>query len=67
MGINRVIFNEDNTQILGVRSLDGEEVQLLSPTLVRADEVEVWLTELDHGMRETLRYVLIDLKKTDFI
>eukprot|EP01062_Namystynia_karyoxenos_P045109 TRINITY_DN3342_c0_g5_i1.p1 TRINITY_DN3342_c0_g5~~TRINITY_DN3342_c0_g5_i1.p1 ORF type:complete len:4328 (+),score=2117.78 TRINITY_DN3342_c0_g5_i1:233-13216(+) len=66
-GINKVKFDEKQENIVGVASLQGEQVALREHVQVTA-EVEQWLSELDHAMRGTLRDLIWDcVKENDLI
>ncbi|KAJ1640034.1 dynein heavy chain and region D6 of dynein motor-domain-containing protein [Pavlovales sp. CCMP2436] len=52
-GIHKVAFADENRQIVGMCSLDGELVPLTAPVTV-SDQVETWLSALSDLMRSTL-------------
>eukprot|EP00755_Sulcionema_specki_P016551 Sspe_Gene.10436::Locus_3490_Transcript_1_1_Confidence_1.000_Length_5354::g.10436::m.10436/K10414/DYNC2H, DNCH2; dynein heavy chain 2, cytosolic len=65
-GINKVAFDEKKEHIMGMISLEGEEVPLITPVQVTA-EVEVWLSALDQAMRNTLKQLLSEcVSENDF-
>uniref|UniRef100_A0A336KP21 Dynein heavy chain, cytoplasmic n=1 Tax=Culicoides sonorensis TaxID=179676 RepID=A0A336KP21_CULSO len=54
-GIASIILNEDNTQILGIASREGEEVQFIRPVnLIENPKINEWLTLVEKEMRFTL-------------
>ena len=58
-GIHSVQFDENNQNILGMRSLDGELVPL-SKKIRITTSVEEWLKELSREMISTLQQLLIN-------
>ncbi|CAL4157019.1 unnamed protein product, partial [Meganyctiphanes norvegica] len=56
-GIHKVGFNDDNSSITSMLSLDGEVVPLSKPVFI-SPEVEVWLSELGEEMISTLKNLL---------
>lgn len=60
-GIHTVQFDEEDSQITAMRSLEGELVPLARPVPISAD-VEVWLGKLADEMKHTLQELLVDRK-----
>lgn len=54
MGISRVMFDQEQENIIKILSVEGEEVPLTKPVHI-TDEVEFWLSELDDEMKATLK------------
>eukprot|EP00899_Mesostigma_viride_P029629 jgi/Mesvir1/9851/Mv22388-RA.1 len=66
-GIHSVKFNEGNTAILAMNSLDGELVPLLQPVAIK-EAVEEWLSDLSDMMKATLKKCLLDcMAKGDYL
>ncbi|XP_055895255.1 cytoplasmic dynein 2 heavy chain 1-like isoform X1 [Biomphalaria glabrata] len=57
-GIHSVDFDEDNSHIVAMKSLDGEVVPLKRKVKVTSD-VEVWLGKLADEMKDTLKECLM--------
>ncbi|XP_063840903.1 LOW QUALITY PROTEIN: cytoplasmic dynein 2 heavy chain 1-like [Scylla paramamosain] len=57
-GIHFVMFNEGNTHITAMKSLEGEIVPLKNPVEITT-KVEEWLSHLSEGMKGTLQHLLI--------
>ncbi|XP_042887569.1 cytoplasmic dynein 2 heavy chain 1-like [Penaeus japonicus] len=56
-GIHNVRFDEENSHIIAMRSLEGEDVPLKRPVQITT-EVEDWLFRLSEEMKMTLRQLL---------
>ncbi|ROT63098.1 hypothetical protein C7M84_019029 [Penaeus vannamei] len=56
-GIHNVRFDEENSHIIAMRSLEGEDVPLKRPVQI-SNEVEDWLYRLSEEMKMTLRQLL---------
>ncbi|KAJ3280883.1 Cytoplasmic dynein 2 heavy chain 1, partial [Borealophlyctis nickersoniae] len=56
-GVHNVLFNNNTTAIVAMRSLDGETVQLQTPVQI-TDDVEVWLENFAKEMKSTLKVLL---------
>ncbi|XP_037796301.1 LOW QUALITY PROTEIN: cytoplasmic dynein 2 heavy chain 1-like [Penaeus monodon] len=56
-GIHNVRFDEENSHIIAMRSLEGEDVPLKRPVQI-STEVEDWLYRLSEEMKMTLRQLL---------
>ncbi|CAH8501365.1 unnamed protein product [Schistosoma guineensis] len=54
-GVNSIKLNEDNTEILGLCSKEGEEVTLVKPISIKDNPIiNDWLTMLEREMRFSL-------------
>nr|POE72457.1 dynein heavy chain, cytoplasmic [Quercus suber] len=62
-GISGVVMDEEG-QILGLTSKEEETVTLQKPVSLRDTKINVWLTALETGMRDTLSASLIDAVAT---
>ena len=58
-GIHTVQFDEEDSQITAMRSLEGELVPLARTVPISAD-VEVWLGKLADEMQHTLQELLVE-------
>ncbi|KAJ3052006.1 Cytoplasmic dynein 2 heavy chain 1 [Rhizophlyctis rosea] len=58
-GVHNVLFDENVTSIVAMRSLDGETVRLKAPVQI-TDEVEVWLENFAKEMKSTLKSLLLE-------
>lgn len=54
-GVNSIKLNEDNTEVLGLCSKEGEEVTLVKPISIKDNPIiNDWLTMLEREMRFSL-------------
>ena len=58
-GVYNVIFNDDTTAIIAMKSLEGEVVYLTNPVRI-TDEIEKWLQDFSDEMKNTLSHLLIE-------
>ncbi|KAK3862338.1 hypothetical protein Pcinc_031789 [Petrolisthes cinctipes] len=58
-GIHFVRFDENNSHIVAMKSLEGEDVALKNPVKITT-QVEDWLSELSDGMKKTLSQQLME-------
>jgi dynein heavy chain 2, cytosolic len=63
-GINSVVFDDKNTSIIAIHSLEGEAAPLTSSVSVTGP-VELWLSNLSSVMVDTLSSQLRDCVKSD--
>ncbi|KAL6598153.1 dynein heavy chain and region D6 of dynein motor-domain-containing protein [Neocallimastix sp. 'constans'] len=61
-GVYNVIFNEDTTAIIAMKSLEGEVVHLINPVKI-TDDIEKWLQDFSDEMKNTLSNILIGCLK----
>ncbi|KAL1506398.1 hypothetical protein ABEB36_005769 [Hypothenemus hampei] len=61
-GIHSVQLNSSRNYIIGIRSVQGEEVKLLNSIDIKRS-VEEWLGQLVEEMRSTLKQLLVDCQK----
>ncbi|KAH9922687.1 dynein heavy chain [Amylocystis lapponica] len=60
-GISTIMLDDDLTQILGMASREGEEVQFKSPILLKDfPKINDWLSKLEAEMRDSLALLLCD-------
>jgi dynein heavy chain 1 len=58
-GVHSIILNEENTQVLGVASKEGEEVLFKNVVSIEANpKINDWLTLVEKEIRNTLAYLL---------
>lgn len=54
-GVNSILLNEDNTEVLGLSSKEGEEVIFIKPVSIKDNPViNEWLSMLEREMRFSL-------------
>uniref|UniRef100_A0A0N5CE75 Cytoplasmic dynein 2 heavy chain 1 n=1 Tax=Strongyloides papillosus TaxID=174720 RepID=A0A0N5CE75_STREA len=53
-GINKVVFNENQSKIIAIVSSDGENV-ILEKEIEVVSNVEIWLTQLTDEMKNTIK------------
>ena len=63
-GIDKVIFDQRNENILVMVSSEGENVKLVKPVKI-VPQVEIWLSELSNEMRSTLKKLTGDCLKEE--
>jgi len=57
--VHSIIFNEDNTSVLGVSSKEGEEVRFKTPvSIAQNPKINDWLTLIEKEIRITLANLL---------
>lgn len=60
-GIATILLNEDNTEIMGMASKEGEEVVFKTPVSIKDNpKINDWLTLLEKEMRQSLAMLLSD-------
>ncbi len=60
-GISTIMLDEDETQISGLASREGEEVMFRTPIMLKDyPKINDWLTKLELEMRNNLSYLLCD-------
>ncbi|KAJ8651627.1 hypothetical protein O0I10_012803 [Lichtheimia ornata] len=60
-GIATILLNEDNTEIMGMASKEGEEVLFKTPVSIKDNpKINDWLTLLEKEMRVSLAMLLTD-------
>ncbi|XP_033735277.1 cytoplasmic dynein 1 heavy chain 1-like isoform X2 [Pecten maximus] len=58
-GVASIILNEDSSQVIGLLSKEGEEVQFATPVSIAANpKINEWLTLVEKEMRVTLAKLL---------
>jgi dynein heavy chain len=55
--INELEFNESNTEIIAMLSLEKESIQFINP-ISPTGVVEGWLTEVERTMRDTIQHTI---------
>ncbi|XP_068211563.1 cytoplasmic dynein 2 heavy chain 1 [Palaemon carinicauda] len=58
-GIHNVRFDENNSHIIAMKSLEGEDVPLKKPVEI-TNKVEEWLAKLSDEMKSTLQHLLVE-------
>jgi dynein heavy chain 1 len=53
-GVASVVLNEDNTEVLGVTSREGEEVHFKKPVTIVDRRINEWLKSVEEHIRATL-------------
>lgn len=60
-GISTMILEEEETQIAGIASREGEEIRFRTPILLKDyPKINDWLSKLEAEMRNNLAYLLCD-------
>uniref|UniRef100_A0A8C1TYY4 Cytoplasmic dynein 1 heavy chain 1 n=1 Tax=Cyprinus carpio TaxID=7962 RepID=A0A8C1TYY4_CYPCA len=60
-GVSSILLNEDNTEVLGISSREGEEVLYKTPvSLTKHPKINEWLTLVEREMRVTLAKLLAE-------
>lgn len=57
-GITQILLDEDDNQVLGIASKEGEEVKFISPVVIKDRKINEWLTLVEKEMRVTLAKLL---------
>ncbi len=57
-GVSAVLLDDEQTQILGISSKEGEEVIFPTPVLLKDRKINEWLTKVENEMRMTLAKLL---------
>ena len=58
-GVYNVIFNDETTAIVAMKSIEGEVVYLSNPVKI-TDDIEKWLQDFSDEMKNTLSNLLIE-------
>jgi dynein heavy chain 2 len=58
-GVHSVMFSEDGSKLIAMKSLHGEIVKLKTPVAI-SNEVEVWLDLFTKEMKRTLQQLLLE-------
>uniref|UniRef100_A0A3P9LB23 Dynein, cytoplasmic 1, heavy chain 1 n=1 Tax=Oryzias latipes TaxID=8090 RepID=A0A3P9LB23_ORYLA len=60
-GVSSILLNEDNTEVLGISSREGEEVLFKTPvSITEHPKINEWLTLVEKEMRVTLAKLLAE-------
>ncbi|KAF4101796.1 hypothetical protein G5714_016596 [Onychostoma macrolepis] len=60
-GVSSILLNEDNTEVLGISSREGEEVLYKTPvSITEHPKINEWLTLVEREMRVTLAKLLAE-------
>lgn len=60
-GVSSILLNEDNTEVLGISSREGEEVLYKTPvSITEHPKINEWLTLVEKEMRVTLAKLLAE-------
>uniref|UniRef100_A0A1A8G9X4 Cytoplasmic dynein 1 heavy chain 1 n=2 Tax=Nothobranchius TaxID=28779 RepID=A0A1A8G9X4_9TELE len=60
-GVSSILLNEDNTEVLGISSREGEEVVYKTPvSITQHPKINEWLTLVEKEMRVTLAKLLAE-------
>lgn len=60
-GVSSILLNEDNTEVLGISSREGEEVLYKTPvSITQHPKINEWLTLVEKEMRVTLAKLLAE-------
>ncbi|TRY63473.1 hypothetical protein TCAL_02090 [Tigriopus californicus] len=60
-GVHALLISEDELQILGIASKEGEEVRFVNPIVIaQFSRINEWLLEVEKRMRESLAFYLQD-------
>ena len=60
-GVSSILLNEDNTEVLGISSREGEEIFYKTPvSITEHPKINEWLTLVEKEMRVTLAKLLAE-------
>lgn len=60
-GVSSILLNEDNTEVLGISSREGEEIIYKTPvSITEHPKINEWLTLVEKEMRVTLAKLLAE-------